>query len=522
MPADDAQVLIAGMGPTGVALAGLLGRRGVRTAVFDRLAGLYPLPRAAGMDHEVMRIAQEMGLAARLATYVVPYRASEYRGVHGDVIKRLDSPPPPYRLGWEPMFAFDQPGFEAVLRERVAELPAVTVSLETEVTAVGQDDTGVWADVRRPGSARTERVRGRYLVACDGGSSPVRQQLGTTMTDLGFHENWLVIDAIIDDDAVLARLPGTHVQYCEPRRPATFVNLVGRHRRWEIALDPGELPVGPVPNDAVWPWLERWIKPGEARIWRAAAYLFHGLVADRWRHGRILLAGDAAHMTPPFMAQGMAQGMRDAQNLAWKLHAVLDGASERLLDTYEAERRPYVVTTTDHTIALGRVISERDEAAALARDAEMLAAHAGEVPVTVRSSFLPPLGAGLLAAHTPGAGEILPQPFLGDGETRMDDVTGAGFRVIVTPAVGTDDCRRLQAAIAPLNGTVVRIHPPGAAAEPAERDGLLTAWLHDLRRAIVIARPDHYVYGTAGSVRDGLALIRELVARCAPAKGKAS
>ena len=517
----DPEVLVVGMGPSGVALAGLLGQRGIRTAVFDRLPGLFPLPRAAGMDHEVMRIAQELGVAEQLAEVVVPYRASEYRGVGGAVIKRLDSPPPPYRLGWDPMFAFDQPAFEAVLRRRVRELPAVTVSLEAEVVAVGQDDDGVWADVRDSGATAVRRVRGSYLVACDGGASPVRRELGITMTDLGFHENWLVVDAIVDDEEVRRRLPATQVQYCEPGRPATFVNLVGHHRRWEIALDPGELPVGPVDNDDVWPWLAPWLRPGEARIWRAAAYMFHGLVADRWRAGRILLAGDAAHMTPPFMAQGMAQGMRDVQNLAWKLQAVLERrAGDGLLDSYQAERRPHVVTTTTHTIELGRVICERDESVALARDRELLDAAGGEVPVTLRSTFLPPLRDGVIAVDTPGAGEILPQPFLvRDGEQpRLDDVLGTGFRVVATPAIDAADIARLRTAVEPLGGRVVRLHPPGTAlaassGDLVERDGVLTGWLEGLGRAVVIARPDHYVYATAASVEEALTLLEDLLGR---------
>lgn len=516
------EVLVVGMGPTGVALAGLLGQRGIRTAVFDKLPDLFPLPRAAGMDHEVMRIAQELGVVDQLADVVVPYRASEYRGVHGNVIKRLDSPPPPYRLGWDPMFAFDQPAFETVLRRRVAELPSVTVSLDAEVRAVGEDRDGVWADVLDRGATHVRRVRGTYLVACDGGASPVRRALGITLTDLGFHENWLVVDAVIDQDEVLARLPSTQVQYCLPRRPATYVNLVGRHRRWEIALEPGELPVGPVENDAVWPWLEPWVRPGEARIWRAAAYMFHGLVADQWRAGRILLAGDAAHMTPPFMAQGMAQGMRDVQNLAWKLQLVLEGrAPHRLLDTYQAERRPHVVTTTTHTIELGRVICQRDEALALARDAEMLSAHTGEIPVTLRSSFLPPLRNGLTDTRTPGAGQILPQPFVGEaGRTlRLDDVTGADFRVVVTADVDDAAMARLRAAIEPVGGRVVRVRRPGTdvgtteAADVVERDGVLSDWLAGLERTIAIARPDHYVYATAASVEEALLLLDDLIRR---------
>lgn len=530
----DAEVLIVGMGPTGAALAGLLGQRGIRTVVIDRLPALHPLPRAVGMDHEVMRIAQELQIAPRLEGYVVPYRPSEYHGVDGDVIKRLDSPPPPYRLGWEPMFAFDQPAFETVLRERVGELNSVSVSLEAEVLAFGQDETGAWVDVATPGSHGPRRVRGAYLVACDGGTSQVRNHLGIEMTDLGFHENWLVVDVLIEDDATLARLPQTQVQYCEPDRPATFVNLIGRHRRWEISLKPGELAVGAVDNDAVWPWLERWIKPGEARIWRAAAYMFHGLVAEEWRRDRILLAGDAAHMTPPFMAQGMAQGMRDVQNLAWKLDAVLSGWTDRLLDTYESERRTHVLTTTRHTIELGRVISERDEQLARARDAEALAPYGGQVPVTFRSNFLPALADGLLAAETLGAGEIVPQPFVySRGErVRLDDEVGTGFRVIAASTVSDSELDRLRQLAKALGARVVRVRyeddPAGpggvddrSSGDVVECDGVMNGWLTSLGAVVAIARPDQYIYATARAVPEAELLIARLADECGVALASA-
>jgi 3-(3-hydroxy-phenyl)propionate hydroxylase len=518
----DADVLIVGMGPTGVALAGLLGQSGVNTAIFDRLPDLYPLPRAVGMDHEVMRIAQELGIVERLAPPVAPYRASEYRGVDGTVIKRLDSPPAPYSSGWDPMFVFDQPPFEYLLRERVASLSSVTATVDCEVVAVGQDENSVWADVRRSGAADVQRFTGRYLVACDGGTSPVRESLGIALSDLGFHENWLVVDAVIDDDKALARLPATQVQYCEPRRPATYVSLAGRRRRWEIMLDPGELPIGPVDNDEVWPWLHRWIRPGEARVVRAAAYMFHALVADQWRHGRIFLAGDAAHMTPPFMAQGMAQGMRDAQNLAWKLAAVVrhGGSMNCLMDTYQAERRPHVIATTTRTIELGRIICERDEAAAVRRDRELVGDAGAEVAVTYRSSLLPALSEGLIAARAPGTGQILPQPFVlrGGAATLLDDTAGHGFRVIATPAITSNDRAKLEEEIAPLAGRVVRIHPAGSTgdvegpADYVERDDVMTDWLDGLGCTIAIARPDHYVYGAAPHTDDALALITDLIA----------
>src|SRR4051812_29141506 len=216
----EVDVIIVGMGPTGATLAGLLGQRGVRVAVVARLPALSPLPRAAGLDHEVMRIMQELGIADRLAPHIEPYRPSKYRGMDGQLIQRLDSTPPPFRLGWAPNYVFEQPAFERAIRARLGELPNVTTGCNAEVIAAGQEAEYAWADVRLPGRADPERYVGRYLVACDGGSSPIRKQLGITLEDLGFDEPWLVVDAIVSEQK-LADLPQTQVQYCEAGRPAT-------------------------------------------------------------------------------------------------------------------------------------------------------------------------------------------------------------------------------------------------------------------------------------------------------------
>jgi 3-(3-hydroxy-phenyl)propionate hydroxylase len=197
----EVDVLIVGLGPTGAALAGLLGQRGVSVAVFDRLPDLYPLPRAIGMDHEVLRVVQELGLADSLAPHMQPYQPSEYRGMDGQLIRRLESAPPPYRLGWAPNYVFEQPAFERLLRGRIAELPGVAVHRSAEVQDVGQDQDGAWADVRLDEGTEAMRFRGRYLIACDGGASVIREEiLNITMDDLGFHEPWLVVDVLVNDD----------------------------------------------------------------------------------------------------------------------------------------------------------------------------------------------------------------------------------------------------------------------------------------------------------------------------------
>jgi 3-(3-hydroxy-phenyl)propionate hydroxylase len=502
----QADVVIVGLGPTGAALAGLLGQRGMRVAVFDRLPDLYPLPRAAGLDHEVMRIAQELRIAERLAPHISPYRPSEYRGMDGQIIKRLDAAPPPHRLGWAPNYVFEQPAFERILRARLAELPNVHVATSAEVREVGQDADHAWADVLLPGHAEPTRFVAPWLVACDGGSSSIRKRIGIELQDLGFDEPWLVVDAIVSE-ARLAALPQTQVQYCEAERPCTYVVGVGRHRRWEIMLLPGDSLSPDYPAEELWPLLGRWLEPGEGEIWRAAAYRFHGLVAQEWRRARVLLAGDAAHMTPPFMAQGMVQGLRDAQNLAWKLECVLRGSSPAaLLDTYARERRPHVVSTTRTAMELGRVICERDPARARERDARLLAEQGGCVTTRFRQDLIPGLEDGLIDHSTPGAGTIAPQPFVSarGNVVRLDELTGATFRVIACGPLDAADRATLLAGLEPLGGVLVELGSDSAVGRErlihaVEDEPVVAPWLGRLDRRFAIVRPDHYVYATAGA-----------------------
>ncbi|HSV70825.1 MAG TPA: bifunctional 3-(3-hydroxy-phenyl)propionate/3-hydroxycinnamic acid hydroxylase [Methylibium sp.] len=512
----EVDALIVGMGPTGAALAGLLGQRGLRVAVFDRLPDLFALPRAIGLDHEVMRIVQELGVADRMAPHIAPYRPSEYRGMAGQLIKRLDAAPPPHRLGWAPNYVFEQPAFERILRARLTELPTVSVATGADVVAVGQDAGHAWADVVLPGDGRPVRHVAPFLIACDGGSSPIRKRLGITLEDLGFDEPWLVVDAIVSE-AKLAELPQTQVQFCEAERPSTYVVGVGRHRRWEIMLRPGDSLASDFPPEQLWPLLERWIAPGEGRIWRAAAYRFHGLVANEWRRDRILLAGDAAHMTPPFMTQGMVQGLRDALNLAWKLERVVRGrSSPALLDTYQQERHPHVVTTTRVAMELGRVICERDPDRACGRDARLLAEQGGQVTTQFRQNMIPDVQAGLIAPETPGAGSLMPQPMAivqGDS-VRLDELTGRTVRVVSTGDLPAAEQVALLEALQALDGVLVLLGAPGAGTagviRVVEEVPVLAPWLAQQQRRFAVVRPDHCVFGTAASATEATALLEAL------------
>lgn len=491
-------VAIAGYGPVGAVAAALLGQAGLRVWVGDRLPDVYEIPRAIALDHEIMRVFQQIGVAEAVAPYCEPFTPSEYLGVDGQLIRRLTMLPPPYPQGYCPSLVFTQPPVERALRARVAQLPNVTVALSTEVRKLTQDAHSVTLEVA-PADAPAEhpptQVHARWALVCDGGSSRLRGALGIALTDLAFDEPWLVVDVLCNEQG-LARLPTTSVQYCEPERPCTYVIGPGHHRRWEISLRPGEDPRQVATEQGTWGLLSRWIGPEHGRLWRQSSYRFHALVAERWRQGRAFLAGDAAHMQPPFLGQGMCQGIRDAVNFCWKLISVVQGevqgvAAERLLDSYGQERDACVRELTRRLKAIGAVICERDEVRARARDAELLAQCGGQVKDTPRQDVLPRLECGVLAAEdTPGRGSLFPQPWLvaSNGQMRMDHLLGIGWRLVLSQDMPVDDAGRAAEALPGC--TVLHL------GQTPEVEGVLSAWFdrHQCRAALV--RPDHYVFGT--------------------------
>ncbi|HEX4327592.1 MAG TPA: bifunctional 3-(3-hydroxy-phenyl)propionate/3-hydroxycinnamic acid hydroxylase, partial [Burkholderiales bacterium] len=403
-------VAVVGFGPSGAVAAGLLGGLGLSTYVCDRAREVYDKPRAVALDHEIMRVFQQLGVVEKILPHIEPFTDSCYYGVDGQLIRRMSTVAPPYPLGYHPSLVFTQPPVEAILRERAQSLPAVDIDLGTTLTGMTQDEQGVTLQLQGEGAA-SRSVRARYVLACDGASSTVRELAGIRLEDLGFDEPWLVVDLKVHPQG-LAKLPKESVQYCEPARPCTFIIGAGNHRRWEISINPGEDPKELATAAGTWRLLSRWITPDDAVLWRQASYRFHALVADRWRAGRVFVAGDCAHQQPPFLGQGMCQGVRDVANLAWKLHAVLrEGAADALLDTYGAERKGHVTALTTRIKHVGQLIGERDPARARERDARLLAECGGVVTPTPRQEVQPALAQGLIdtRAH-PANGTLFPQP----------------------------------------------------------------------------------------------------------------
>jgi 3-(3-hydroxy-phenyl)propionate hydroxylase len=391
---------IVGFGPVGAVLANILGKAGLRTLVLERMPDIYDKPRAINIDHEVMRILQTVDLADAVDAICTPHTGTEYRGIDDRLIKLFAPPKRPYPLGWTPNLMFVQPEFESVLRTGAARYADVDILLEHEALSIEQDAAQVRLAIKNLVSGEQIAARARYVIACDGAGSPTRRLLGITQDNLDFDEWWTVVDAWLKPPAAV---PKVTTQFCLPSGPVTYVVGPRNLRRWELKILPHEDPVGFESLDNVHRRLAPFVDTKQIDIWRAATYRFHALVAHEWRRARVFLAGDAAHQMPPFMAQGLCSGIRDAGNLGWKLSAVLQGhAAEPLLETYEIERKPHIRELVETTKQMGEIIGELDWGRARQRDATMGRSLDEGRTETLRQRYIPNLTQGLLARDTQG------------------------------------------------------------------------------------------------------------------------
>jgi 3-(3-hydroxy-phenyl)propionate hydroxylase len=468
---DLYDVAIVGMGPVGATLGNLLALRGVRTLIMDREADVYSLPRAVHFDGECMRVFQTIGIAEELEPNLLVVPGMRFVDAAGRALIEWARPTARGADGWHASYRFHQPALEGTLRKRLATQPCVDVALRHDVFSVEPEGDHAVLRMEELSTGRLQRIRARYVVGCDGARSTVRRFMGTELEDLKSHERWLVVDVVLKHER--EDLGDFAVQYCDPVRPATYVRGIGMRRRWELMLQPGEDVAAMMQPERVWALLSKWLTPEEATLERPAAYTFHSVVALGWRRGPLLIAGDAAHQTPPFMGQGMCAGIRDASNLAWKLADVLAGdAQDALLDTYESERSPHVREFIETAVRLGAVIRSGHAPAA-----DTPAADAQSEPqrfATPRPRLGPGAHDGSLAA-----GCMAEQPRVAG--TLLDDL--AGYReVLLTEPKTEGDARALAGGI-PL---IV-----------ADEGGAAAQWLARLGARAVLIRSDRYVAGIA-------------------------
>ncbi|MEU4620336.1 FAD-dependent monooxygenase [Actinoplanes sp. NPDC023801] len=479
MNRDRTTVIVAGMGPVGALLASLLGSRGVPTVVIEPQHGPYPKPRAAVLDAEAIRA---LTLVPGLPPFETWATAVDRNGVMDARHRPLFMVEQTARVFGHPQVArLDQPALEAGLRAAATGTGHVRILAGRSVTGVEQDDDEVTV-VLDDGS----RVTGQWLAGCDGLGSAVRTAAGIGFPGDTYPQPWLVVDA---RNRETGETPSSVAFVLDPDRPCVAMSQRDR-RRWEWMLLPGEDPDRMTAEETVRSLVGAWVEPGGLDIERTAVFTFHARTADRWRAGRVLLAGDAAHVMPPFAGAGLGMGIRDAAALAWRLADVAGGADPELLDGYEQERRPDVERMTAMASRMGRIVQSRSRTTVrLVRLVLRLLAPlagAGARPLPARRL------SRSVAGPLPGAGRALPNPRVSVGggpPQRLDEVIGYRWAYI---GHGCDP-RSVTTGIPAGVALVALDHPdpaPGCLAM-TDLDGLLTA----RAGTVTVARPDRFLKG---------------------------
>ncbi len=403
-------VAIVGLGPTGGTLANLLALQGFSILIIEKEKSFYPLPRAVHFDDEIMRVFQTIGITDKFLKHTIINKGTKFVNSKNQVVLDWPRPRSITENGWYPSYRFHQPDLERKLRRRLKDFKKVSVIQSTKVNSLKEEKNSVKIYIENINNNKISEIRAKYIIGCDGARSTIRKQIKAKFQNLGFTQKWAVVDLILKKNK--KELPDRTIQYSNSKRPATYCRNVGKRRRWEFAINNNESEKKVLSNSYIWNFLKPWLKPSEALMERKTIYTFQSAISKKWKKGRVFLAGDAAHLMPPFMGQGMCAGVRDASNLAWKIaYCLKNNHSEKLLNTYQSERYSNVIEYIKTTVKMGEFVN--------AVGTSNITGEVSSTPNGQKSmkSIKPKLGKGLGKINDKNRGKIFPQFKLKNGKS---------------------------------------------------------------------------------------------------------
>jgi 3-(3-hydroxy-phenyl)propionate hydroxylase len=524
---DERPVAVVGAGPTGLTVASLLARYGIPTLLIERNRSTVEEPRAVSIDDEALRTMQAIGIVDQILPDLVLGYGSRYYSAAGKCFLRVE--PTTREYGYPRRNAFHQPVLEAKLRDHLLTLNNVQVCFGSEVIGFRQENNCVSLHVRGANGVAST-VSCAYLVGCDGAKSLIRQTLGIELTGSTFRERWLIVD--LESTKDLSR----HTKvFCDPARSCISLPGPVGTRRFEFMLQQEESEEEALATKNIVRLLGRYSNDDMCPIRRKAVYTFHARIAKRWRQGRVFLAGDAAHLSPPFAGQGMNSGIRDAHNLAWKLAAVLRGhLGPSLLDTYELERRDHASQMIRLATRMGHVMMPRNRLGALVMQTafKSLSHFRGAHNYFAEMKYKPkphfrngffvkpyPLMANKLL------GRLFPQPTIqmpSRGSTLLDDVLGDGFTLLAPPGTAAQLFQQIPINLASslpiarvaVTSPVDLSEVPDGVLKVVDAEGELSRQLDGMPPGLYLLRPDHYVaaFLSEGRIAAAFKQLQDLIA----------
>jgi len=491
-------IIIVGCGPVGATLANLLGKYKWNVAVFERKTTIYPFPRAVHLDDESIRIFQSANLHDKILPHLTSFEKMQLVQASGQIIIDISVGSKEKKYGFSSDFWFFQPTIEKILRDGIKRFENVNIFEGFEVNDMLQNEKESILTICDLKNNKKQKIIGTYIVACDGGQSFVRRQLNISMKDFKFNNTWLVADALLKNKYKneTASLPNIHQQVCDPQRPTTYVSGHQNHRRWEFMLRKGDEKQAVAQKENVEKWLSKWVDLDKIDLLRTDIYTFHGLLAKKWQDKRIFLAGDAAHMMPPFLGQGLCSGLRDVQNLSWKLDAVLsEKASENLLHSYQEERYMHTEALIKGAITLGNIIQTENKIVASFRNFILKTINKiAKLKPFIRAVILKkqPLKKGFLGINCPQLiGRLFIQPKVLDkqGEKFYLDTCFEHHFVLFLRKNAITNTPNISYLKEKLHLKILTLDK-----DIIDSENVLTKWFSKHKIDFVIIRPDKYIY----------------------------